>query len=452
MKITVTAAEPQDSKLAATLTVSADDVTAAVKKAYKDIANKYRFQGFRKGRAPRPVIDGLVGKDAVRAQATEAILSAAEPLMLDQLDVVPVGNVDYGTEPNLVEDGKEYTAEATVTLRPDCGLSSYDAPEINMPPAEATDAEVDEQIDILKGYHATFEDVEDDHAAAEGDVLTVDIENVENGEPLVCEGRSYVVGSTSMGNAEADNALAGMKKGETKEVSFTTEGHDHTDPETGETEHHDGVKVTVKVTAKDIKKRVIPELDDEFAKKGFGFDTVAEFRDAVKDEITEDKKTSLPTLKENRVIEALAERLELEEVPEDYRKQVFDEIAQDFLGQLQRQGTTLDAWLQARRIQISDFLEDLNNQAADRAKQSLALDALAKNLNLEATEEDVRSEFEKAGVKDVDASVKEFTEAGRMPAVRETIKRTKAVEWLVENAKVTEVDEIAEKRAAKDAE
>ena len=208
----------------------------------------------------------------------------------------------------------------------------------------------------------------------------------------------------------------------------------------------------MKVTLKSAKKRVVPELTDELAKKAFGFDTVAAFRDAVKDEVAEDKKAQLPNLKENRVIEKVAAELDLDEVPEDYQKQVFDEIAQDFLGQLQRQGTTLDAWLDARHIEVNDFLADLNQQAEERARQSLALDALAKHLGLEATADDVRAEFEKAGVKDVDASIKEFKEAGRMPAVRETIKRSKAVQWLVDNAKVNEVDEVAERRAKREAE
>ena len=166
---------------------------------------------------------------------------------------------------------------------------------------------------------------------------------------------------------------------------------------------------------------------------------------------TPSRTPSRRRFKETRVIEKVAEALKLDELPQDYVKQVFDEIAQDFLGQLQRQGLTLDAWLSARKIQISDFLDDLNAQAAERARQSLALDALAKKLNLEVTEEDVRKEFEDAGVKDVDASMKDFKEAGRMPAVRETVKRSKAVDWLVENAKVTEVDEIAERRAAREA-
>lgn len=437
MKITVTAAEPKDNKLEATLTVAAADVDAAIKKAYKDIANKYRFQGFRKGKAPRPVIDGLVGKDNVLAEASEDVLNEATPLMLDELDIVPVGQPTYGDEPVLVSEGSDYVVTATISLRPDCELESYDAPEINMPPAEVTEAEVAEQLETLVNYHATYEDAGDDFAASEGDMLTLDIENVENGEDLAGTDRPFMIGSSTV-PAAFNDAIKGMKVGETKDVEISIEGDE---PKT----------VKVKVTLKSAKKQVVPELDDELAKKGFGYGTVDALKDALKEEIAEDKKAQLPNIKETRVIEKLAESLKLDELPEDYVKQIFDEIAQDFLGQLQRQGLTLDAWLSARRIQINDFLEDLNAQAAERARQSLALDALAKKLGLEATEEDVRKEFEDAGVKDVDASMKEFKDAGRMPAVRETVKRSKAVNWLVENAKVTEVDEIAERRAAREA-
>ena len=437
MKITVTAAEPKDNKLEATLTVAAADVDAAIKKAYRDIANKYRFQGFRKGKAPRPVIDGLVGKDNVLAEASEDVLNEATPLMLDELDIVPVGQPTYGDEPVLVSEGSDYVVTATISLRPDCELESYDAPEINMPPAEVTEAEVAEQLETLVNYHATYEDAGDDFAASEGDMLTLDIENVENGEDLAGTDRPFMIGSSTV-PAAFNDAIKGMKVGETKDVEINVEGDE---PKT----------VKVKVTLKSAKKQVVPELDDELAKKGFGYDTVDALKDALKEEIAEDKKAQLPNIKETRVIEKLAESLKLDELPEDYVKQIFDEIAQDFLGQLQRQGLTLDAWLSARRIQINDFLEDLNAQAAERARQSLALDALAKKLGLEATEEDVRKEFEDAGVKDVDASMKEFKDAGRMPAVRETVKRSKAVNWLVENAKVTEVDEIAERRAVREA-
>jgi trigger factor len=440
LKITVTATEPKDNKLEANITVAAADVDAAIKKAYKDIANQYRFQGFRKGKAPRPVIDGLVGKNYVLAQASEDVLQQAQPLMLDELDIVPVGEPHFDGEAKLVTEGADFEATLVIDVRPDCELESYDAPEINMPPAEVTEAELAEQLDALLSYRASFEDAADDYVAAENDLLTIDVENVENGESLAGEDRPFMLGSTQV-PAEFNDAIKGMKVGETKDVEIHVNGTDEAEAKT----------IKVKVTLKSAKKRVLPELNDEFAKSA-GFDTVDAFKDAVKDEIAKDKETSLPNLKESRVIEKLAEALKLDEVPEDYVKQVHDEIAQDILAQLQRQGLTLDAWLNARGIQAHEFLNDLNEQALERARQSLALDALAKKLGFEASDEDIRAEFEDAGVADVDASLKEFKEAGRMPAVRESIKRTKAVDWLVENAKVNIVDEVAERRAARDAE
>ena len=133
----------------------AAEVDAAVKSAYKEIAKKYNFQGFRRGHAPRPVIDGIVGRESVLAQATNDLLNAAEPLMLEELDVTPVGRVSFGAEdadPELVVEGTDYVVTAVIGVRPSCELESYDAPKINMPPEEATEAEIDWQINQLLSY------------------------------------------------------------------------------------------------------------------------------------------------------------------------------------------------------------------------------------------------------------------------------------------------------------
>ncbi len=177
---------------------------------------------------------------------------------------------------------------------------------------------------------------------------------------------------------------------------------------------------------------------------------MAELRDALKEDIENDKKSSLPSLKEDRVVEEIGKHLTLDEVPEAYQNQVFNELAQEVLGQLQRQGISLDMYLQARNIKSQDFINDLHEQAEERARQSLALDALADKLELEATEDDVRKEFEKAGVDDVDSRIEDFRKGGQLPAIRESIRRSKAVDWMVENAPVTVVDEVAEARAKKD--
>lgn len=307
-----------------------------------------------------------------------------------------------------------------------------------MPPEEATEAEVQAQLDMIVSYRTTLEDVEEDRPAESGDTAVCDVESVEGAERFAGEGRMFDL-SSKMLPAELLSSIVGMGKGEEKEVSWTTEE--------GTGEDKKEVKHTAKVKLTGLKHSVTPELDDEMVKKNFGFDTVDELKDAVKQEIEEDKKNRLPELKEDRVVEAMGKHLTLEEVPQNYADNVFNELASEFLQQLQRQGLTLDAYLHVRNISTDEFMADLRQQADERARQALALDALAAKLGFDATEEDVRGEFEKAGVDDVDASVAEFKKEGRLPAIRESIRRTKAVDWLVENCTVTVVDE-----AAKDAE
>ncbi|MGI6229356.1 MAG: trigger factor [Tractidigestivibacter sp.] len=442
MKITVTAEEPQDNKVAAKLTIPAADVDAAIAKTYKDIAHKYNFQGFRRGHAPRPVIDGIIGKESVRAQATNDLLNDAEPLMLDELDIVPIGQVDFGSDVKPAVDDTDYVIDVTINVRPAAELSSYDAPEINMPPEDVTDAEVEQQVKRYLTYQTTYEDLPEDQVAEKGDVVKVDVENVEGAEKLAGNDQSLTLEDDRV-PAEVLDALVGTKAGDEKEVAWTVSHGE------GDDAHEDSYKA--KFTVKGVRRPHVPELTDEYAKKGFGYDTVDAFKDAVRDEIAEDKKVSLPGLKEDRVVEAVGERLTLDEIPENYQNEVFNELGQEVLGQMQRQGISLDMYLQARGIPVDDFIADLHEQAEERARQSLALDAIVRQLGLEATEEDVRSEFEKAGVKDVDASIEQWRSEGRLPAIRDSIKRTKALDWLVENAKVTVVDEAAEAAKADEA-
>ena len=166
MKITVTAEKPSDEKMAATLTIPAAEVDAAIARTYKDIAKKYNFQGFRRGHARRPVIDGIIGRESVLAQATNDLLNAAQPLMLEELDVTPVGRVSFGPEdadPELAQQGSDYVVSATIGVRPACELESYDAPTINMPPEEATEAEIAALGVKAKGYASNAANFEETH-------------------------------------------------------------------------------------------------------------------------------------------------------------------------------------------------------------------------------------------------------------------------------------------------
>lgn len=426
----ITASDVQDAKLTATVTIPAADVDAAIKKAYKDAANKYRFPGFRAGRAPRPVIDNMLGKEATLAQATNDILAANEPAVLNELDIVPLKEGDY-KELDLVKDHEDYTYTVTFSLRQSVELNSYDPVEIEMPPAEVTEGEIDAQIEMLMGYHATFEEV--DRPVQNDDYVTAAVKDIKGATRFAGENRMFVVGSENF-PTEVNEGLVGMKKDESKEISWTLMGED-------------AEEITIEVTINNVKERKLPELTDEFVKENFGFDTIAAMRDGVKEELEGDKTSKLPGLKENRAVAALSERLELEKVDEDYEQSVFSELGQTFLQNLSSRGMTLDVWLQASGLTSEAFIADLHRQANDVARESLALDALARHLEIEVSDEDVDKEFVDAGVEDVEASKAQFVADGRMPAVRDSIRRSKAVDWLVENAKVTEVDEYAKKDA-----
>ena len=184
----------------------------------------------------------------------------------------------------------------------------------------------------------------------------------------------------------------------------------------------------------------MPELDDAFAKDKLGFDDVAAMRAAIAKEIGDQKKSQLPQLKESRVTGELAKRLDGKPTPE-YVQTVFQELGQNFLNQLQSRGMTLDGWLAANGMQPQAFMDDLNHQATDIATESLALDALVAEKGFDCTEEDIDEEFKNSGVKDWQATKKEFLEGGRMPAVRVSIRRNKAIDWLLETANVTISDE-----------
>lgn len=433
MNITVDAKEPKDGALVVTLTVSAEDVDRAIKGTYKDISSRYTFQGFRRGRTPRPVIDAQIGREAVLSDATNTLLNEAEPLMLTELDVVPVGEVSYGEDVKIVADHEPYVTDATITLTPESGLASYDPVAIDMPPEEATEQEIENQINLLLSYQSTFQDVEG-RAVQEGDFVTIQVENVEGAEDLEDESALIRVGAhASRFPHEIEHALEGMKVGESKNVAIATA------PEPGK-EGDDAEPKKVKVTVKGIRALVAPELTDELANEAFGFKTIEELKKGVGEEITQDKKTSLPELKEDRALAALTTRLEVEELPEVYIEQVFRDIANNVMDELQQHGLSPEVYAQSQGMTAQQFVARLHDEAHDHARESVALDALAKHLGIEVSDDEIKEQIANATSEDLDAFIESAKENGRLPSLRRSVKRAKALEWLVDNAEVTIVD------------
>ena len=427
----------EDSRVQVTVTIDAKDVDARIKRTYKEFAQRYNFPGFRKGKAPRPVIDNALGAEAVLATVSEDLVNDAYPQVVEAEALCPVGRPEFG-DAGLVEGGKPYEFTFTVEVKPELTLSSYDPVAVELPPEGATDAEVEEQIETLRGHYTTFEDAS--AATKLKPENFVDIALVAKDadgkelEGLCSESRLYGPGSGMFSEA-FDEEIMGVKKGQVREFTLDVPA----DEEAVLLAPYAGQKVQFEVTCNVVKKKELPEVTDEWAKDTMGFEDVADLRERIAESITAQKADILPRMKENASLEQLAERLE-GEVPAGMVEEAETSLLQDFFTQLQRQGMSFDTYLMQLGITSDQFKEDVKAQALDNAKQELALEAWARHYGIAATPEEVSEEFVKAGLPDPAAVEKEWRDSGRLHLIREGVIRSKAMDDVMDKAVVTEVD------------
>ena len=421
-----------------TVTIDEKTVTDRIKKKYKEVARQYTIPGFRKGKAPRPVIDSALGKDYVRAVVTDDVVNESYPFVIDEVGIYPIGKPDFAEENmDLVEDGKVYTFVFEVDVKPTPELSNYDPVEIEMPSEHATDEQIDAEIDALLEHYKEYVNAPantkvkaDKHVDLK---ITATDDNGENIDSITTESMQYGVGS-GLFPETFDEQIIGMKKGETKQftIAVPSEATAMTAPLMGKTSE---INFDVEVLA--VKKEKVPELTDEWVKEKIGVDTVEDLRKEVAEEIESSLSNTLPRVKENRVLEQLAARYE-GDVPEGLVEENETTLLQDFFNQLQRAGVTLDMYLQQQGITSGQFTDDIKQQAADMAKQDLALDAWAAHAGIEATDKDLLDEFAKAGATEPESMMEEWRKNGQMHLLRQGILRQKAALALVEAAVVTE--------------
>ena len=239
--------------------------------------------------------------------------------------------------------------------------------------------------------------------------------------------RLVELGSDALPKELTDQVL-GMKKDETKEFDFEVAEDDE------QLADFKGKTIHAEVTVSKVQTKELPTLDEEFAKR-IGFDTLEQTREEIANQINTQRERQLPELKERRCVEALAKRIE-GEIPESYINYSRDEVLREFFNNLQSAGITFDQFLAQRGISADEFRADLDDEAKENAEQSLALDALFEARGMELTDADIDEQFQV--VDDPAAARKSWEESGRMSLLREGIRRSKAAQWLIDNAIVTE--------------
>ena len=428
MEVTTSIRE-EDGKTQVAIELTEQEVKKHIDSFFKDLA-KNRIPGFRPGKAPRKVLErNFGGHEAIYAEITSDMVNEVLPLALDSKDVIFIDDpklVDEKVES--VEDGKPYTFEVYGEVAPKLTLTSVEPVEIEMPPATATDEEVEAQLESLRDYYYEFEEV--DRAAEEGDYVMMSIDAKADGvavDALNSPSRLVELGSDALPKELTDQVL-GMKKDETKEFDFEVAEDDE------QLADFKGKTIHAEVTVSKVQTKELPTLDEEFAKR-IGFDTLEQTREEIANQINTQRERQLPELKERRCVEALAKRIE-GEIPESYINDSRDEVLREFFNNLQSAGITFDQFLAQRGISADEFRADLDDEAKENAEQSLALDALFEARGMELTDADIDEQFQV--VDDPAAARKSWEESGRMSLLREGIRRSKAAQWLIDNAIVTE--------------
>ena len=424
MKSTVEALEGNKVKLS--VEIDEQEFESAVDAAFKKIAREVRIPGFRPGKAPRRVLESHIGAGAGRAQALNDALPEyySDAVLANEVDVIAPPEIE-------ITDGQEagiIKFDAIVEVRPVIIVSGYADMAVEIPAPTPSDDEIDAQLDRFRNQYGDLEVVE--RAADSGDFVTVDIEGSQNDEVLeglVASAYLYEVGSAGI-VPELDEQLVGAAAGDTRSFDAPHPNGEEEDP------------LHFEVTVTEVKAKVLPELNDEFAAQASEFETMAAWRDDLVTRMTEVRKAQSQMMVREKIGEALAE-LVTDELPEPLIAAEMNERLQDMAMRLQAQGLSLEQWLQFSGTDTEQFLDDLKTTADRSARVDLALRAIALSESIEVLEEDLDIEFEAVAARvqqDSDVVRTQLTEAGHLPALKTDISKRKALDWLTESVRISD--------------
>lgn len=419
-----------------TVTVPPAAVDEAITRAYKDVARKVKIPGFRPGKAPRGVVDTHVGRETVLGEAQEIVLDESYPKAVEAQGLKVIARPEIGELEELLE-GAEFTYNVTVEVKPELALSSREGITVTVPPGEATDSEVDAQLEHTRERFASLgpvegRGVEDSDFALISFTGTVDGEGYEGN---VVEKYLYEVGKGLM-PTDFDRGLLGIEAGGQTRIEFEV-------PESSSNPEFVGKTAAFEVTVHEIKMKVLPALDDEFAGTVGGFESLEELKADVKAKLDEAKGTGRARVLERAVRAALAERLE-GEVPEAMTQARRSAMMREFIGGLESRGMAFERYIEATGYDSEQILKDIEERAALSVREELALEALFRELGMEVTEDDIAEEIDRlaeAAEMSADELRARWSESSAMEAVSEDIMHRKALQWLTDPANVTITEE-----------
>lgn len=406
------------------ITVDAETFTEACKKAYMKQRKSIQIPGFRKGKATQGMIEKVYGEGAFYEEALEIVYPEAVGSAFDEAGLKVI---DQPTDVEFPVMNKQdgVVIKMKVTTYPEVKLGEYKSLKGKMLDTEATDEDVENELKSMQDRNSRLVTVEDRESQM-GDTCDIDFEGFVDGvafEGGKCENYPLELGSNSF-IPGFEEQVAGHKTGDEFDVNVTF-------PEQYEASLA-GKDAVFKCKINEIKTKELPELDDEFAKDVSEFDTLDELKADLKKQISERKEANAKTDYENQLIEQVVENMEVE-IPECMNKQKCDEMIQDYSYRLQMQGLDLNTYLQYLGQTMEQFREQFMDGAKQQVKVKLALDAIVKAENIEATEEEIAEEIAKLA-EQYNMEADKIKAAVPQEQLTDDIVTRKAVDFVVDNS------------------
>lgn len=420
--------ELENSRVEFEITVPAAELDKAYESAYKKLAGKVNIPGFRRGKAPKKIVERTVGKEYIIDEAVEIAAPKAffEALKEKEIDIVTRPDFEVITK----ELGSDLVFKAVATKKPEVTLGEYKGLKVDVQKDVVDDEAVQLQLTRMLDRQADMVDAGEDAEVARDDFITLDFKGFVDGEAFAGgEGEDYPlqIGSNSFIPGFEDQ-LVGARVGEEREVNVTF-------PEEYHAEELKGKPAVFKCTVKTIKRKVLPALDDEFARKASTFQTLDELKADIRSNLEKTAESKAVSEKREAAIKQAAENAAVD-VPEVMIENRINVMIQELAMRLEQQGMKLEMYLQYAGTDISKLRETYRDTAAANVRTDLVLEAVAKaeGIKVEAEELDAEVEAMAKAYGATAAEVKKIiTQQGRTVDLVETVLRRKTAQFIIDN-------------------
>ena len=412
----------------------------AIKEAYKKNAKKINIPGFRKGKAPYAMVMKMYGEEAFFEDALNLIYADVVEEAINESGLKVINDkMDFDMVSISKEDGVDF--KVSVTTYPEIEIGEYKGLKAEKNKASVTASEVDAQIKAMAERNARMVEVAD-RAAALGDTAVIDFEGFVDGVAFdggKAEGHALELGSGQFIPGFEDQ-IVGHNIGEEFDVVVTF-------PEEYGAEELAGKEAVFKIKLHEIKVKELPEIDDEFAKDVSEFDTLAELKADIKAKALERKQKANDEEVENALVQQIVDSIK-GEIPEAMFENRLNQSVEEFAYRLQSQGLNLETYLKYTNSSIEDFKNSFRPQAESQVKFRLALEKIVELEKIEATEEEINEQFEKMA-KDYGMEAEQVKAAIPAEEIAKDLAVGKAIDFIKNNAVITEKKAAAKKPAAK---